>query len=190
MSIPDEGTIREYYDSRQLLSTYNEEMRITMCNPQYCQRFLDLGRLVHVRHGKFDFGWGLVVNFQQRKAPRNAPEEYPPNESIIVDVLLEISENAPQSFKSDQPLPPGVLPAQKGEKSTMAVVPVVLSCIQSFSSLRLGIPKELKSPESRKHSQKRLAETLRRFPDGVPVLDPLNDMHIKDESFKRTLRVG
>ncbi|EEP80750.1 ATP-dependent RNA helicase DOB1 [Uncinocarpus reesii 1704] len=186
--IPDEGTIREYYDSRQLLATYNEEMRLTICKPDYCQRFLDSGRLVNVQHEKHDFGWGLVVNFQQRKAPRSMQEEYPPHESIIVDVLLNVAENAHFSYKSDQMLPPGVRPAKKGENSTMAVVPMVLSCIKAFSTMRITLPKELKSDDSKKYTAKVLAEVQRRFPDGIPVLDPINEMGIKEEGFKRTLR--
>ncbi|EAS33134.3 ATP-dependent RNA helicase DOB1 [Coccidioides immitis RS] len=188
MTISDEGTIREYYDSRQLLATYNDEMRITMCRPTYCQRFLDPGRLVHVQHGKIDFGWGLVVNFQQRKPPKNVLEEYPPHESIIVDVLLDICENASFHMTGDQTLPPGVRPARKGEKSTMAVVPVVLSCIQAFSTVKVTLPKDLKSAESKKYTKKILTEVQRRFPDGVAVLDPIQDMGIKEEPFKMTMR--
>ncbi|WEW55520.1 ATP-dependent RNA helicase mtr4 [Emydomyces testavorans] len=188
MSIPDEGVIREYYDSRQLLEAYSKEMRTTMCKPTYCQRFLDPGRLVRVQHGKSDFGWGLVVNFQQRIPPRNVQEEYPPHESIIVDVLLDICENASFIMKDDQSLPPGVRPAKEGEKSTMAVVPVVLNCIQAFSSVRVTLPRELKSPESKKYTKKILAEVQRRFSDGVAILDPIHDMGINKEPFKRTLR--
>jgi ATP-dependent RNA helicase DOB1 len=33
-----------------------------------------------------------------------------------------------------------------------------------------------------------LAETKRRFPDGLPILDPLENMHIVDDSFKTLLR--
>ena len=32
-------------------------------------------------------------------------------------------------------------------------------------------------------------EVQRRFPDGVPVLDPIENMNIQDEQFKKNLRV-
>jgi ATP-dependent RNA helicase DOB1 len=36
---------------------------------------------------------------------------------------------------------------------------------------------------------KSVDEVKRRFPDGVPLLDPIENMQIKDESFKKLLRV-
>ncbi|KAI1984260.1 ATP-dependent RNA helicase mtr4 [Ophidiomyces ophidiicola] len=188
MNIPDEGSIREYYESRQLLDTYNKEMRNTMCHPTYCQRYLEPGRLVHVKYENHDFGWGVVLNFQLRKAPKNMEEEFSPAESIIVDVFLEVSEKSTVSSKIDKSLPPGVYPPKDGEGSTIAAVPVVLNCIHAFSALRMKAPKDLVTAEGKKYTKNSLAEVQRRFPDGIAVLDPIHDMKIEDDSFKRTMR--
>lgn len=34
-----------------------------------------------------------------------------------------------------------------------------------------------------------LKEVMKRFPSGLPLLDPISDMHIKDEEFKKIVKV-
>jgi ATP-dependent RNA helicase DOB1 len=148
------------------------------------------GRLVQIKYMDYDFGWGAVVNFQQRRAPKNSAEEYSPQESWIVDVLLPIGDGSSGGVKNHQPLPPGVRPPQKGEKARLEVVPVLLNCVQAIAQIRVFLPKELKSPESRNGVSKALAEVERRFPDGIALLDPIEIMKIEDESFKKLLRVS
>jgi ATP-dependent RNA helicase DOB1 len=71
----------------------------------------------------------------------------------------------------------------------MEVVPVVLNCIESIGHLRIFLPTELKSPEQKNNVRKALDEVKKRFPDGIAILDPIENMNIKDDSFKRLLRV-
>jgi ATP-dependent RNA helicase DOB1 len=70
------------------------------------------------------------------------------------------------------------------------VVPVLLSLVESLSSIRLFIKQDLRSKDSRKTTGNMLREAERRFPDGVPRLDPIEDMKIKDETFLKLVRVG
>ncbi|KAK2749592.1 ATP-dependent RNA helicase mtr4 [Myotisia sp. PD_48] len=189
MTIPDEATIRDYYDLRQQLEIYNGDMRHVITHPNYCKDFLQTGRPVLIKHEQYDFGWGLIVNFQERRPAKNQIEEYLPHESIIVDVLLNISaDSSVKKGQLTQPLPPGIEPAKPGEKSQMEVVPVLLSCVQAISILKLPVPEELKNPRERRTAQRHLQEAVRRFPDGVPLLDPIENLNIRDESFKRLLR--
>jgi ATP-dependent RNA helicase DOB1 len=86
-------------------------------------------------------------------------------------------------------LPPGIKPSREGERSKMEVVPVSLSCMESISHIRIFLPTDLKSIEQRNTVKKAIAEVKRRFPDGIAVLDPIENMGITDESFKKLLRV-
>lgn len=190
MVIADEGTIREYYDLRQKIDTYTSDMRAVITHPSYCVSFLKPGRLVHIKYQDHDFGWSVVVNCQMRRPPKNAPrEEYPPHESYIVDVLLPVSEDSFLKTKGVQPLPPGVKAAKKGESSKMEVVPVLLNCIHAISMVKIKIPSNLKPEDSRKDVKKQIAQIQTRFPDGMALLDPIENMNITDDSFKRLLRV-
>lgn len=70
----------------------------------------------------------------------------------------------------------------------MEVVPVLLSCVQAISHIRIFPPKDLTRPESRKGVKKALDEVQKRFPDGIAVLDPVDNMGITDDSFRKLLK--
>lgn len=190
MSIPDEGTIREYYDLRKQLDKFADEVQIVISHPNHSRPYLQPGRLVHIKWGDQDFGWGVVVKYSQRKAYKNSTEEFAPHEAYIVDVLLKLAEGPAVGTKTFQELPPGLRPAEEGEKYRMEVVPVLLGCIRVISHVRIHIPKDLTDRDSRNSVKRSLDVVQQRFPDGVAVLDPIEQMGIKDESFKKLLRVN
>ena len=66
---------------------------------------------------------------------------------------------------------------------------MLLKHITKMSSVRLYLPKDLRPADNRFSVGKSIREVIRRFPDGVPPLDPVEDMNIKDEQFKKIVRV-
>ena len=187
MNIMDEGTIKDYYNLRQQLDAHTKDMRDVIMHPNYCLQFLQGGRLVKVNYKDHDFGWGAVVAFAPRKA--NKGEVFPPQESYIVDVLLLVGSDNKFAPTVNDGLPPGVRPPAPGDKGKMEVVPVVLNCIESIGHIRVFLPTDLKTAEQRNNVRKSLNEVKKRFPDGIAILDPIDNMMIKDDSFKRLLRV-
>jgi ATP-dependent RNA helicase DOB1 len=199
-TIADEATIKDYYQIRQQLNTYTRDMRSVIQLPNYCLDFLQPGRLVQVYNpkespdnvaGGLDFGWGVIVNHYPRRSPKLGEPEHIPQESYIIDVLLTISASSADIIPG-QPaseMPPGLVPANGDQETIHAVVPCLLTCVKAISQIRLFMPKEgLKAEKDRDQVKKSLAEVKRRFPDGVPILDPLENMDITDESFKKLLR--
>ena len=63
MIIPDEDKIADYYDYRQQLDQLGADFREVITHPTYSLPFLQSGRLVKVKYGKLDFGWGVVINY-------------------------------------------------------------------------------------------------------------------------------
>ncbi|CAN9262943.1 unnamed protein product [Alternaria alternata] len=185
-NIVDEPAIKDYYNLRQQLDTHTKDMRDVIMQPNYCLQFLQGGRLVKIKFKDYDFGWGAVVAYTARKA--NKGEVLQPQESYIVDVLLPVSSDTKFVPAVNDGLPPGVRPPAAGDKGKMEVVPVVLNCIESIGHLRVFLPNELKSTEQRNNVRKALSEVKKRFPDGIAILDPIENMNIKDDSFKRLLR--
>ena len=61
---------------------------------------------------------------------------------------------------------------------------MMLKHLSKLSSVRLYVPKDLRSFDSRYSVRKALDEVLKKFPDGLPLLDPIRDMKIKHEEFK------
>jgi len=189
MQIEDEGIVREYYDIRQQLNTYTKDMRDVMTHPSYCLQFLQSGRLVRVKHKDHDFGWGAVVNFTPRRpAKGQKASDMTPQQSYVVDVLLQVASDASFNPQAIQDLPAGVRPPAPGEKGRMEVVPLVLSCIEGIGHLRIFLPAELRTADQKNTVRKALEEVKRRFPDGIAILDPIENMGITDESFKKLLR--
>ena len=69
------------------------------------------------------------------------------------------------------------------------MVPLILSQISKISAVRIYQPKDLRSADNRHVVRKSIDGVLKRFPDGVALLDPVKDMHIKEEEFKKIVRV-
>jgi ATP-dependent RNA helicase DOB1 len=79
-------------------------------------------------------------------------------------------------------------PPRPKQSTVMGVVPMLLNCLHGLSSLRLFVEKDLRPREARETMGRQLSEVLRRFPDGLPVLDPLEDLKIRDDDYTRLVR--
>ncbi|KAK0635066.1 rRNA-processing arch domain-containing protein [Bombardia bombarda] len=193
MIIPDESTVKDYYSIRQQLEGYNKDMVSVIQHPNYCLEFLQPGRLVNIKSPSgTEYGWGVVINFVPRdKSAKAGDQAYSPQESYFIDVLLKISNDSKDfnaNFKPDAVMPEGVNPEKAGESSRWEVVPCLLTCLKSLSQIRVFLPKKLEARQDKDGAGKSLEEVSRRFPDGIPILDPLENMHINDDSFKKLLR--
>ena len=69
------------------------------------------------------------------------------------------------------------------------VIPVLLATLDGISHIRIFLQKDLKRLEGRLAAFKSLQEVKRRFPDGIALLDPVENMGIADDDFKKLLRV-
>ncbi|PHH59531.1 hypothetical protein CDD81_2893 [Ophiocordyceps australis] len=200
MTIPDEVTIKDYYNIRQQLNTYTKDMRAVIQHPSHCIEFLQPGRLIQIYNptealdnvgGGVDFGWGVVVSLNNRKASKFGEPEHLPQESHLIDVLLPVSKSSADiaSGAPTDSMPPGLVPATSEQDTVYEVVPCLLTCIKAIGQIRMFMPKDgLKQDQDKEVARKSLAEVRRRFPDGLPILDPIENMEITDESFKRLLR--
>ena len=200
VTIPDETTVKDYYQIRNSLNSYTKDMRHVIQHPSHCLEFLQPGRLVQIFNpseaaggvaGGVDFGWGVVTNHYARRPPKMGEPDYTPQESYILDILLPISSKSSEFVpgQTTTDMPPGVNPSNADDDTIFVVVPCLFTCIKAISQIRVFMPKNgLKSDQDRDQARKSLQEVRRRFPDGLPILDPLENMEITDESFKKLLR--
>ena len=190
IAIEDEAAIAAYYNMKRTLAQLDDDRQAVVRHPSYALPFLQAGRLVYIRHGTLDFGWACVVSYQKRVPPRGAENAQPPaaDAQYVVDVLLRAApgtvvsrqnEIAPSSFS-------GIAPAD-GERADWVVVPVLLTEVREISGIRIFLPKDLRTRESRAQIGKNMGEVHRRFPHGLPHLDPVRDMKITDDGFKQLL---
>ncbi|EIW76056.1 antiviral helicase [Coniophora puteana RWD-64-598 SS2] len=192
MVVPDEKQVAEYYEYRQKLESMGEDFRTVITHPSYSLPFLQPGRLVKVKYKKLDFGWGVIVNYQKRTHPKGevSLEPIPPHEQYVVDVLLNCApaSSIPKDRNVTTATPAGVQPCPPGEKGTPLVVPILLSTIHGISHIRLFLPKDLRPEAARETVWKSVGEVQRRFPDGIALLDPIQNMDIKDDKFKELVK--
>jgi superfamily II RNA helicase len=121
---------------------------------------------------------------------RPTPEDLPPHEQYILDVLLHCATGSTVGDKKNVvPTPAGVQPVKKGEKGEPMVVPVLLSTVESISHIRIFLPKDLRGIQARETAWRSVKEVERRFPDGIALLDPVQNMDIKDERFQELVKV-
>ncbi|KAJ9478463.1 ATP-dependent RNA helicase DOB1 [Pseudozyma hubeiensis] len=193
IKVEREEEVAEYYDVKHQLETLRTDVQTVVTHPSYVLPFLQPGRLVKVCHDDLDFGWGAVVSYEKRlpntpgkRGPAIDPNA-PPQNHYVVDVLLHCASGSGSSSssekKSKNDAASNFLPCPEGKKGEMVVVPVLLSTIQALSGIRIFLAKDLRPTEPRETVRKNLVEVKRRFPKGVPLLDPIKDMKIKDESF-------
>jgi ATP-dependent RNA helicase DOB1 len=210
--ILDEQLVAEYYEYRQQLDQMAADFREVVTHPTYALPFLRPGRLVKVKYEKLDFGWGVIINYQKRSppkvrchtpqrlawinfSPQNKPmpksDEFPPHEQYVIDVLLNCAAGGTVSKDRSNvtAAPIGVQPCPSGQKGIPLVVPLLLSTIEGISHLRLTLPKDLRPDQVRQTVWKSVLEVHRRFPDGLALLDPIQNMGIKDDKFKELVRV-
>ncbi|XP_063066221.1 exosome RNA helicase MTR4 isoform X2 [Engraulis encrasicolus] len=181
IEIPNEESVVTYYKIRQQLAKLAKEIQEFIRKPKYCLPFLQPGRLVKVKNEEADFGWGAVVNFSKKSNVKASSGDLDP--LYVVEVLLHCSKDSVKNAATESARPAG-----PGEKGEMQVVPVMLHLITSISSVRLYIPKDLRPYDNRQSMLKSIQEVQKRFPDGLPLLDPIDDMGIKDPALKKVIQ--
>ncbi|AGO12180.1 AaceriAEL181Cp [[Ashbya] aceris (nom. inval.)] len=190
--VDDESNVKEYYDIRQTLDAYNEDVRKVMTHPANVLSFLQPGRLIKVNvGGKQDYGWGAVVDFAKRVNKRDPSAVYADHDSYIVNVVVNtMYKDSPLNLlKPFNPvLPEGIRPAAEGEKTTCALISITLDTIQALGNLRIFMPSDIKADSQKEVVGKTLTEVQRRFPKGIPLLDPIKNMKLEDEEFLKLLR--
>lgn len=67
--VEQENVIAQYYDLKEKIAVYEQDMKDVMNHPNYCLPFIQPGRLVRIKHDKKLYDWGVVVNYNKRIKP-------------------------------------------------------------------------------------------------------------------------
>jgi ATP-dependent RNA helicase DOB1 len=68
--IEREEEIEEYWDLRKVLQEKGDDFRSVITHPTYSLPFLNTGRLVEIKDGERDYGWGVVVAYNKITAQK------------------------------------------------------------------------------------------------------------------------
>lgn len=183
-----EDSIAEYHRLRLRIVQLEKQMMLEILRPERILVFLAPGRLIKVRDGADDWGWGVVVNVVKKQpgGQSTLPSSIlmsPRPSFYLVDTLLYCASGAVQDGPRQKPRP-----CAKGEKGEMHVVPVQMTLICGVSALRVAVPQDLRPAEARQSVYMAIEELERRFPGGLPKLDPIEDMNIDDPDFLKIVK--
>ncbi|KAL0410324.1 UNVERIFIED_CONTAM: DExH-box ATP-dependent RNA helicase DExH10 [Sesamum latifolium] len=177
-----EVEVAEYHRLKLEIAQLEKKMMAEITRPERVLSYLLPGRLVKVREGGKDWGWGVVVNVV-KKSPAassslSAALASSRGNGYIVDALLHCSLGSSENGSQPKPSPP-----RPGEKGEMHVVPVQLPLLSALSKLRISIPSDLRPMEARQIILLAVLELEKRYPQGLPKLNPVKDMGINDPEF-------
>ncbi|CAJ2634911.1 unnamed protein product [Trifolium pratense] len=193
--IEEEDSLKDYYNLLEQLRSLNKEVRDIVLLPKHCLPFLQPGRLVSIQCTSSDedispifiedqLTWGLIINFERIKGVSEDDASIKPEDaSYKVDILTRCVVRKDKLGKKSVEIVP------LKEHGEPIVVSIPISQINTISSLRLYIPKDLLPLEARENTLKKVMETLSRFSEkGLPRLDPEEDMKIQSSSYKKASR--
>ncbi|KAB0363881.1 hypothetical protein FD754_008037 [Muntiacus muntjak] len=145
--------------NEESLAKLGKEIEEYIHKPKYCLPFLQPGRLVKVNSEGDDFGWGVVVNFSKKLNVK--PNSGKLDSLYVVEVLLRCSKESLKNSATE-----AAKSAKSDEKGEMQIVPVWVHLLV----LKIN------------------TEVQKHFPDGVPLLDPIDNMGIQDQGLKKVIR--
>lgn len=183
---PEEAAlVGEYWDLKGQLDELREKFRKIIHFPAFSLPFLQAGRLVRVRTAdRGDFGWVVILSV--KKLGREGPTNETSSSTTIAHALNSQSaryliEVVGRIDKASTPADP--FPATSGQVKP-AIFTVELGVLDGMSAVRLHLPKDVKTAgDAQAVVVKSISEVERRFPDGLPRLDPITDLGIGDPAF-------
>jgi len=179
--------IADYYYLTKELDRRKEELRQVIIIPENVAPFLNPGRLVAMKDGAVDWGWGILVAASRQKIAKDDSEgtvlEEENEPQWVLDVFLPTEAG---SVEKQKPCPPAA-----GSKSEGQVVPMALTCLSKISKIRSNMPDgDPKSEDSRRALLKTLSTIKghKKFKvTGIPELDPVGEMNIKSAELTTVL---
>ena len=198
--IEDEEDVENYKGLKDQLLKLHIAQRAAIMTPKTALPFLQPGRLVKVlKPGDIDGEqgvWAAVVNFQLSKsnpASKDLKEKDALDSrlrkanAVIVDVIANVTHSESSQHNNSNEIKNSNIPVEYGFSGARPeIIPMTLSDIAAFSTIRVHLPKDLRPTEARAMAAKVINEVQRRFSDsGPPILDPEKDMKIDDEDFRK-----
>ncbi|CAO2828606.1 unnamed protein product [Amaranthus hypochondriacus] len=193
--IEEEESLKNYYSLIEQYKSLKKDMCDIIFSPKYCLPFLQPGRLICIECTKSDENlpsisiednvtWGVIINFHKIKSISEDEESKKPEDaSYTVDVLTRCMVSREDGGRKTTKIVP------LKDRGEPIVVSVPLSQVYKLSSVRVIMSKDLLPLEARENTLKKVSEVLSRFSkDGVPLLDPEEDMKVQSNTYKKVVR--
>lgn len=185
--IEQEDDVAQYYQLKKSVANYAGMMRAIMNQPKYCLKFLNSGRIAKIMDAEGSEGVGVVIQYQKvvEKAPGTDVEGISElaQKKYVVDLLVNTSESEGDTSSAKKRTP--VMPGEKGE---VQVIQIPIEQLNGLSQVRVVVPQDVRSKVNRKSVGKSIRDVMKQFKDGLPMLDPTENLKIQDGSFDQAVK--
>jgi ATP-dependent RNA helicase DOB1 len=201
--------VSQYYQMDQQLLVTQRKMKECVRRPEYVLKFLQTpGRFIHVVIDGECYGWGALLSCKKKQgtgtggsAGRLAEQtDAPPYTLEVLLFCVDRHFDSVEGKERDEDIEernglwqgtsrlcrPVQVSVDEETIVSMRVFTIGLESIDRISAVRIFIPKNHPS-EMRKDVALSVKEVQKRFPDGIPLLDPVKDLGIKDQDFMTLL---
>jgi ATP-dependent RNA helicase DOB1 len=94
--------VKTYYESQNSIIALKDKLQKIICVPEIILPFLSIGRLVFIKKGEVDWGWGVSLNFNKKKmAIKHKKKNTDQTDQYIIDVMTHIKPRG----KNEDPVP-------------------------------------------------------------------------------------
>ncbi|CAG8617004.1 14580_t:CDS:10 [Gigaspora rosea] len=189
IEIPQEELVSQYHNLRLLQDEFEKQVRDIIFKPEHCLNYLNRGRVVKVKFNGVDFGWGVVVRYDElaRQDPfdKNAitsrirTHSNPGEITYKIKVLVKVTRD---SFASYDGVDFDVKPCPPNEQGVCMIIPVGLGDLQVLSQFRFksNVDDLEQNVAQRNAVYKSVLRLISEEPDGRPM-DPQEHLNIRDE---------
>ncbi|KAF9187833.1 ATP-dependent RNA helicase mtr4 [Haplosporangium sp. Z 767] len=189
MIVEDDAMAASYHKIRKQLDGLARDVRAAVNSPEKALPFMTSGRVLNIRIKDQAFGWGILLRWKKmtnkQKGSGQRVKEKP---YFVLEVLLSCAPDTIVTVGPDGAAS-NVKACPPGEKGEILAVPVLLSDVEYIGVPLLFLQRDIReSPDARQTAYKALLQLQKRFPDGMPILDPVEDMNIRTPSFQKTIR--
>ncbi len=207
-----ESKVREYHQMKEQLLVIQRKMKKILRKPQYVTPFLQSsGRVLKCSIEDDDYGWGVLLSYKQKSGKGSAGSagmmaSLSSGPEHALEVLLQCvdrhfdDKTINEATKEEDISNVGLLwrgshrhcrPFKEGVDSdrivSFRVFTIGLENIDELSAVRLFTPKDIQPEPARRNLALSVKEVQRRFPEGIPLLDPVKDMKVKSDDYKKLL---
>jgi ATP-dependent RNA helicase DOB1 len=205
-----ESKVREYHQMKEQLLVMQRKMKKILRKPQYATPFLQSsGRVLKCSIDDDDYGWGVLISYKQKSGKGSAGSagmmaSLSSGPEHTLEVLLQCvdrhfdDKTINEATKEEDISNVGLLwrgshrhcrPFKEGVDSdrivSFRVFTIGLDNIDDFSAVRLFTPKDIQPEPARRNLALSIKEVQKRFPEGIPLLDPVKDMKVKSDDYKK-----
>ena len=201
---PEEASlISQYYQMDQQLVVTRKSMMKIVRKPEHILKFLQKpGRFLDVSIDGESYGWGALVSCSKKMGNGTAgaagkTAEQTSEPTWTLDVLLfcvdrqldsvekvEDTQNASMLWRGTSGSCRPALSSDNSKAVSMRLFTIGLDSIDRISAVKLFIPSDVHPVEARKTVGLSVREVHKRFPGGIPLLDPIKDLGVNASEFK------